>query len=81
MDLSTPLYGIFRKNVERLMGENAIGTSELAGKMDVTPSYVSQIMSGHRNVGLEALDKFARALGVSPDSLLRANGRKTAKSA
>lgn len=79
--MSTPLYGIFRKNVERLMGDAGIGPSELAGKMKVTPSYVSQIMSGHRNVGLEALDKFAKALGVAPDYLLRPAGRRTAKSA
>lgn len=79
--MSTPLYGIFRKNVERLMGEGEIKPSALAEKMGVTQSYVSQIMSGHRNVGLDALDKFAKALGVAPDYLLRPAGRRPAKSA
>lgn len=79
--MSTPLYGIFRENVERLLASRDWTQTELAEAMGVTQSYVSQILTGYRNVGLEAVDKFAKALGVAPDTLLKAPIRRRAQSA
>ena len=79
--MSTPLYGIFRENVEHLLAAKKLNQSQLADRMGVTQSYVSQILTGYRNVGLEAVDKFATALGVAPDSLLKTPRRPRAHSA
>lgn len=81
MDLSTPLYDIFRENVESLMTSKHWNQTDLADEMGVTQSYVSQVLSGHRNVAFEALDKFSKALGVAPDSLIRPAKRRAARTA
>lgn len=81
MQLSTPLYGIFRQNVERLLDTLGWSQADLAEAMHVTPSYVSQILTGHRNVGLEAVDRFAKALDIAPDALLKPPSPRRARSA
>ncbi len=79
--MSTPLYEIVRVNIKDLMAHRRINGVELAEKAGVTPGYVSHILTGYRNPGLEAVDRFAAALGVSPDYLLRSRVRRAAKSA
>ena len=39
--------------------------SELAVKMNVSPSQVAKILSGKENLGLKTIDKIESALGVS----------------
>ena len=65
------LYRAFVDNVRHRMQQLDITQSELAGRLKVDPSYVSQILNGHRRPGLDSLDSFARALGVEPQDLIR----------
>jgi transcriptional regulator with XRE-family HTH domain len=81
MELSTPLYDIFRRNVERLLEARGWSRGDLADAMGVTPSYVSQILNGHLNVAFQALDKFAKALDVAPHTLLKPPTPRRAKTA
>ncbi len=73
MQLSTPLTNVFRENVAHLLEEYAWTQTELAEQMGVTKAYVSQVMTGHRGIGLEGVDKFAKALQVSPGDLISKN--------
>ncbi len=59
------------------MAEQHISQTDLADKMGVTPSFVSQILGGHRRPGLDSLESFANALETEPANLIR----KFAKSA
>jgi len=55
------------------MAEKGLSQSDLAEKLEVTASFVSQMLSGHRNPGLESLVEFSKALGVKPADLLEEN--------
>jgi transcriptional regulator with XRE-family HTH domain len=54
------------------MDEVNVSQSEIARRMGVTPSYVSQILSGHRRPGLDTLEAVADALGCDPAELIAA---------
>ena len=68
--MTTRLYSTFVDNVRERMADLELSQKQLAAKMDVTPSYVSQILSGHRRPGFESLDAFAEALDVRPEDLI-----------
>jgi DNA-binding Xre family transcriptional regulator len=70
--VSTKLLTYFRRNIENLLDQREWGRGDLATVMGVTPSYVTQVLGGHRGVGLEAIDNFAKALDVEPSDLLKA---------
>lgn len=74
--MSTTLHTVFRANVEAHLDGKGWTQSHLAEEMGVTPSYISQILSGHRGVAFEALEKVAKALGVAPDTLIKARPRR-----
>lgn len=61
----------FRHNLRERMDELGLTGTTLAKRLKVTPAFVYQMMSGHRNPGLESLRQFATALGVEPGDLLR----------
>ena len=42
----------------------------LAERMDMSPSFVSRIERGERNLTLKQMDAFARAFGIQPTELL-----------
>lgn len=71
--MATKLHGVFRENVQRLLTEYGWTRTDLAAEMDVTKGYVSQVMTAHRGIGLEAVDRFAKALGVEPSALISEN--------
>lgn len=68
--LATKLQTIFRRNVQRLLDEYGWTQTDLAAEMGVTKGFVSQVMTTHRGVGLESVEKFAAALGVEPSALI-----------
>lgn len=68
--LSTQLTTVFRNNVAEKLRRLGWSRSDFAAQLGVTPSYITQVMGGHRGVGLEAVEKFANALDVAPSSLL-----------
>jgi len=53
------------------MDDLGLSQKDLAAKLMVSPSYVSQILSGHRRPGLDSLDEFATALDIEPAELIR----------
>lgn len=65
------LADAFRRNVRDRMEELGLSQADLAEKLSVTPSFVSQILSGHRNPGLSSLEDFAKALGMKAYELIR----------
>lgn len=68
--LATKLHDVFRENVQRLLDEYGWNRTDLANEMGVTRGYVSQVMTAHRGIGLEAVEKFAAALSVEPSDLI-----------
>jgi transcriptional regulator with XRE-family HTH domain len=69
--LASKLLPIFRGNVEVALKRLNWGRADLAEAMGVTPSHVTQVLGGHRGVGLETIDKIADALGVPASDLLK----------
>ena len=47
------------------MQKNGMTRAELAKKMDVSPQYLSRIMSGTENLSLKSVAKIDVALGIS----------------
>ena len=77
--MSERLASAFSRNVRARMGELGINQQELAERLDVGKSYVSQMLSGYRRPGLDSLESFAVALNVEPADLIRE--KKLSKSA
>lgn len=67
---SETLAVAFRRNVRERMTSLGMSQAALAARMQVTPAFVSQMLSGHRNPGLNSLEDFARALDTSAADLL-----------
>ena len=66
MDLLTKFAG----NVRRLRAKKRLSQKALADRVGISVSYVSMLERGQRSPPLETVEKMARALGVSPASLL-----------
>ncbi len=66
MDLLTK----FADNVRRLRARKKLSQKALADRVGISVSYVSMLERGQRSPPLETIEKMARALGVSPASLL-----------
>lgn len=69
--LTGRLLPVFRANVEYHLDQRGWGRKDLADAMGVTSSYITQVLGGHRGVGLVAVDKFADALKVESVELLK----------
>lgn len=66
MDLLTKFAG----NVRRLRAKKKLSQKSLADRVGISVSYVSMLERGQRSPPLETVERMARALGVSPASLL-----------
>lgn len=77
--MSARLANAFSRNVRARMQKLGINQKELARRLNVGQSFVSQMLSGHRRPGLESLETFADALGTEPADLIRE--KKLSKSA
>lgn len=71
--LSDTLANAFRRNTRARMDALGMSQADLAEKLRVTPAFVSQMLSGHRNPGLNSLEDFAAALDIEAAELLREN--------
>ncbi|KUR76978.1 helix-turn-helix domain-containing protein [Novosphingobium sp. Fuku2-ISO-50] len=60
----------FAKNVRRLRRANDISQDAFADMVGVHRTYVSDIERVKRNPSITVVDQFAKALGVTPGSLL-----------
>ncbi len=66
MDLLTRFAG----TVRRLRSKKKLSQKALAKRVGISVSYVSMLERGQRSPPLETIEKMARALGVTPSSLL-----------
>ncbi len=73
------LAEVFRDNVRRRMDQLGVTQAELAERMGVTRPFISHMLTGHRNPGLESLQNFADALDTTAAKLLEE--KKLARSA
>ncbi|HYQ79909.1 MAG TPA: helix-turn-helix transcriptional regulator [Anaeromyxobacteraceae bacterium] len=64
------LLSKFAGNVRRLRARKKLSQKSLADRVGISVSYVSMLERGQRSPPLETVEKMARALGVSPASLL-----------
>jgi transcriptional regulator with XRE-family HTH domain len=64
------LLSKFADNVRRLRARKKLSQKALADRVGISVSYVSMLERGQRSPPLETIEKMARALGVSPASLL-----------
>lgn len=62
---------IFVANVRARMQEIGINQKELAKRLSVTDSAVSQVLKGLMTPGLDVVDKYADALSCEPFELLQ----------
>jgi len=65
------LYRIFCENVNDRLSELGWSRADLASKMDVTIAYVTNYLNGHRRPGIDVIARFAKALRVEADTLLK----------
>jgi transcriptional regulator with XRE-family HTH domain len=56
-------------NIRKLRQAKGISQETLAFEAGIDRSYLSEVESGRKNVGIEVLEKVAKALGVSPKVL------------
>ncbi len=66
MDLLTRFAG----TVRRLRAKKKLSQKALARRVGISVSYVSMLERGQRSPPLETIERMARALGVTPSSLL-----------
>ncbi|MEK7601641.1 MAG: helix-turn-helix transcriptional regulator [Patescibacteria group bacterium] len=69
--MSTDITATIRKRVKEIRLKKGVSQGKLARALGIHPTYVSQIERGIRNPTIKNIEKLARALGVSPDKLLR----------
>jgi transcriptional regulator with XRE-family HTH domain len=69
--MSDRSYSAFVANVRERMTDREWSQSDLADALGVTPSYVSQLLSGHRRPGLDTLDEVAAVFDCEPADLIR----------
>lgn len=60
-----------RENIKRIRSKKGVSQSGLAQKLNVHPSYISQIERGIENPTLANIEKIAIALDVSIAQLLK----------
>lgn len=61
----------FRANVKVALADNGLSQSDLARRLNCTPGYISQLLSGRHDPGLRVVESIAHALNTSVESLLR----------
>jgi transcriptional regulator with XRE-family HTH domain len=64
------LVNRFAGNVRKLRSKKKLSQKTLADKIGISVSYVSMLERGQRSPPLDMLEKVAKALGVTPISLL-----------
>jgi len=65
-----------RKKIKELMKMKGYKQKDLVEKSGLTQVYISYFLTGKRNIGFDALNKIAQALGVSVAELLETRDEK-----
>ena len=75
--MSQNIYEVFTANVRARMARLGLTQVELAEILGCTQGHVSHVISGRiSSPGIDLVDRFARALGTTPDKLLKAPREK-----
>lgn len=61
----------FAANLRSARSLIGISQEELAAKASLDRTYISSVERGHRNIGIDNIDKLARALNTEAFHLLR----------
>lgn len=69
--LHTPtLNSIIVTNIRRVMRRRRMTQQNLAAVVGINRSYLAQILTGHRKVTVDAIEKIAKAFAIAPHKLL-----------
>jgi transcriptional regulator with XRE-family HTH domain len=71
------LRPVFAANMRRLRNERGMSQEALANLADVNRSYLARLEAGWHYVGLELIEKLAKALEVEPAELLKLPAKRT----
>lgn len=63
---------LFGYNLLRLRLKNGLTQEELAARAGFKRSYISKVELGEGNICIKNIDRIAKALGVAPNELFRA---------
>lgn len=66
-----PLNELIGRNIRRFRKENKLTQEQLAERVGVSTSFCANIERGGRSMSIQVLTKFANALHVSVDNLVR----------
>lgn len=77
--MSASLANAFRRNVRARMEQLGISQADLAKRMEVTDAFISQMLGGYRNPGLNSLEDFAKALEIAASELIREKAEKSSR--
>jgi transcriptional regulator with XRE-family HTH domain len=72
-DLECTAHEDYRVNVQDILTRRNWTQKRLAEEMGCTPSYIHQLLSGHRVPGLGVIENTADALGVPITRLIRSS--------
>ena len=61
---------MLKNRITEIRNARGLSIEELAAKADMSPSYVSRMARGERNISLRTLEKLALALDCSPEDLM-----------
>ena len=61
---------MLKNRITEIRNARGLSIEELAAKADMSPSYVSRMARGERNISLRNLEKLALALDCSPEDLM-----------
>lgn len=61
---------MLKNRITEIRNARGLSIEELAAKADMSPSYVSRMARGERNISLKNLEKLAVALECQPEDLM-----------
>ena len=61
---------MLKNRISEIRNARGLSIEELAAKADLSPSYISRMSRGERNISLRNLEKLATALECSPEDLM-----------
>ena len=59
------------KNLKKIRLKKRMSQGDISRKLNMDRGYISSVENGRRNPTIETLEKFANALGVSVDELIK----------
>lgn len=58
-------------NIKKIRVRKKMSQGDICRALDMDRGYMSAIENGKKNITIQQLDRLAKALGVSPDKLLK----------